>query len=767
MDLAGRSERGIVSEEQVPATEVSTEVVKSRRFRLSWAWLFPVLAVLAAGWLFWQNERAKGPLIEIAFTDAPGMEPGKTLLIFRGIQAGRVASVRLDQDLGQVIVSVRLNAFAADLAREGTEFWIDKPRISLHGVQGIEALIQGNAIRALSGRADGGPTYRFLGLTEPPLSEDDATALTVNIEAETIPFIARGAPVFHRGTQVGAVLGKKLTAEGSARAQLLIDAQYATTVRENSRFWLLQAASLSASPGEVQLQMPSIGALLNGGVTFDHFEAPGPPAQPGATFELSKNEVAARADGPRLTITFAEAFAMRPGESGVYYRGLPVGIVERVELSEDRLSVRAHVRLSRSVAPLTDSSTVFQYVRPRISWEGITGLEAIIVGPFIELIPGPGGEHTTEFVGTPDSEAEEIVLRREFNGQRISLKAEAIPWLIAGTPVFHRGVQVGAVLEKSASPDGGAEVRIALRGDCGELVNATTRFWRLPATRVAAAPGGIQATSDGLVALLRGGIAFDSFGPFGPPQPEARQLYDSFEMAAAISPPIRIRMSDGQGLLAGGTALRYRGIPVGIVESIETLPDAVVATARFFGGYDFLRREGTRFTVVRPEVSVSGVSGLETLVSGVFIACEKAEDPGAIVTTFRARESEEEQLEVATGFEIELVAETTPIAAGASIIYNEMRVGEITGKRLSHDGTETVLDAKILDEYRHLVRTNSVFWNSTGTKAKIGPFQIRIEAPSILKPHGQVTFSTPAGQDAPPAPPGTAFPLAPRKPRLP
>ena len=74
--------------------EMEAEVVAASRSGISWAWLFPILALAATGWLFWSNWKSKGPEITIHFATAPGIEPGKTVLIYRGVQAGTVSQVR-------------------------------------------------------------------------------------------------------------------------------------------------------------------------------------------------------------------------------------------------------------------------------------------------------------------------------------------------------------------------------------------------------------------------------------------------------------------------------------------------------------------------------------------------------------------------------------------------------------------------------------------------------------------------------------------------
>jgi paraquat-inducible protein B len=757
-----------------PPPHVEGEVVPARRQQgLAWTWLFPVLALGVTGWLWWEREAEKGPNIEISFAEAPGIEPGKTQLLYRGVEAGRVTAVRLDNALSNVIVSVQLRAYASGLARTGTQFWIEKPVVSLHGVQGLESLIQGNSIHALVADSHGRAAYSFVALEEAPLSTENAALVSFVLEAESIPFIARGTPVFHRGTQVGWISEKELDPDGRALAGVVIHQRYAHTVRNNSRFWLVSAASISASPGQVQLNLPSIAAILDGGVSFDHFEKPGQPAPSGHLFELSANEIAARADGPRLTIDFPTAIAMRSGETRVTYLGQPVGVVEKLETRPSENLVRATVRIAAEIAHLVDSSAEFYFVRPTITWKGIGGLETLVTGPYINFQPGLGGEAATEFVGITPEEEEERLLLREYGGLRVMVRSSGIPQIDQGAPVYFQGLPVGAVLRKAPSSEGGMELLLGFRPEYSDLVRQSSRFWRVPATQATVGPGTLQVEIAGIMSLLHSGLAFAQFPDSAPagrePQDPAEPgqvftLFDSPILAAATSPPIEISFTDGRGLLAGQTQLRYRGLPVGVVEQVEIKPQRVIATARFFPGYDFLRRQGSQFAVIRPEISLQGVSGLQTLVSGVYISCVQGDGTNYAASFQGVEEKEGEILVDRPGLEVLLSSRQTKIEPGALITFNDMAVGEITRKSLSPSGREVYLHALIFEEFRHLLRSNSVFWDSSGVKAKIGFLQIRIDSPTLLEPGGRVAFFTPDPLGDPVSK-DSVFPLNDRVPR--
>jgi hypothetical protein len=153
-----------------------------------------------------------GPEIEISFDEVPGIQAGKTPLVYRGVDAGMVTAVELDKNLNKVLVKVRLKKFAAALASEETDFWVEKPVITLAELTGLESIIQGNSIRA---RNPGGDSAtHFVGLPEPPLMPLLPGAFTIRLKGAQIPFLNRGTPVYHRGVKVGLVREKLIDENG-------------------------------------------------------------------------------------------------------------------------------------------------------------------------------------------------------------------------------------------------------------------------------------------------------------------------------------------------------------------------------------------------------------------------------------------------------------------------------------------------------------------------------------------------------------------------
>lgn len=720
------------------------EIVSRPGRRISWAWLFPVLAAAATAWLFWSNWRAEGPEIEISFDSAPGIQAGKTPLIYRGVVAGKVTKLRLDRSLDKVVLSVRLKEFAADLAREGTLFWIDQPEIALGNTTGLDALIQGNSLQARMG--DGAPATRFEGAAQIPLTPLESPALVLKLRAPGIPSLDRGSPLYYRGVQVGVVESKALDENGRPYLRVVVEKEFAGLVRNNARFWPVPATSFKVGPSGIKLNLMGLKAILLGALEFEIFGKPGAPATDDMEFVLHADKVAAQSTGEPVSITLKSGQGLSPGETEVRHLGIPVGFVETAVLAPDNQSVTAVVRFQPQFEHLHPAGTVFTVVRPSISLKGVTGLETVVGGVYIDCVPGTGTEVATSFIGQTNND-EALVAETHPGDLRITLRAKSLPAIGDGAPVYYRGLVAGKVIEKSIDSDGTPALTVLIHKEYAQHVATNSRFWNVPALALQAGPGVLNLDVAGLESLLYGGVAFDVFDT---PKENAKDgarfdLALTEAIARASSPAIRIDFDNGQGLLAGRTQARYLGVPVGIVESLRTKDDSVEATVRFNPGYDFLRREGSKFSVVRLNVSLNGVSGLETVVSGVYIDCVPA-GGGKPAEHFRGVSLAKEEFaqEEEKGFEVVVTADRTNIAIDAPVTYRGLVVGKVGRKILADDGKSVGLCVVIDRAYAGLIRENTKFWDAGGVKVSLGFFALKVQTQSLdAIARGGIAFATP------------------------
>ncbi len=102
--------------------------------------------------------------------------------------------------------------------------------------------------------------------------------------------------------------------------------------------------------------------------------------------------------------------------------------------------------------------------------------------------------------------------------------------------------------------------------------------------------------------------------------------------------------------------------------------------ARLTRGADRIARQGTRFWVVGPQVGLSGVSNLSTLVSGPYIEVLPAPKAGQAQTSFSLLGGEAPNLlGRENGLRLTLSAPRRgSLKAGVPVTYREVPVGKVT-----------------------------------------------------------------------------------------
>ena len=270
-----------------------------------WAWLLPVLALALAAWLGRDAWLARGKRITVQASEGHGIRAGDAL-VHRGIPVGAIEDVRLAADLEGVVLEVRLERSAADLARAGSRFWIVRPELSLQGVRGLETLVGARHLAVLPGPADGAPRSRFVALDDPPVEERiEVGGLELVLQSDRRGGLGPGAPILYRQLRIGTVLSVGLASDATRiEARAYVRPAFAGLVREDSRFFRAGGLELRAGlVGGLEVGFDSLAALLSSAVGLATPDEPGAPVTTGHRFELAE-----RADeewlgwGPALAV---------------------------------------------------------------------------------------------------------------------------------------------------------------------------------------------------------------------------------------------------------------------------------------------------------------------------------------------------------------------------------------------------------------------------------------------------------------------------------
>jgi paraquat-inducible protein B len=208
--------------------------------------------------------------------------------------------------------------------------------------------------------------------------------------------------------------------------------------------------------------------------------------------------------GPKITLLFEDANGVRPGQTFIFYRGVRVGEVRSVTTSRDQQKAVVEARLMENAAPLARAGSVFWIVRPELSGGNFRGLGTIISGPYIQVVPGNGAP---QFIFEGQQKAPLIGAEE---GLKVTLMAPQLGSLKAGSPIYYRGIQVGAIEDFQLADDARmVNIHIHIRRRYAPLVRTGTMLWN--ASGVRAEFGlfrGAQIQIESLESTFAGGIAF-------------------------------------------------------------------------------------------------------------------------------------------------------------------------------------------------------------------------------------------------------------------
>lgn len=186
-------------------------------------------------------------------------------------------------------------------------------------------------------------------------------------------------------------------------------------------------------------------------------------------------------------------------------------------------------------------------------------------------------------------------------------------------------------------------------------------------------------------------------------------------------PTIKIYFTSTEGLQEKNSEVKFLGINVGQVESLTIAKDRrrVIVEAKLNRSAADLARAGSLFWIVHPRVSLAGVSGLQTVVAGDYVAVE----PGNGIRTNVFDGLEEQPIPSAPALHLTLLTRNIgAIQEKTPILYGGVQIGEVLGCHLAKDATTVVINARILHDYAPLVRVDSEFWNAGGINIHAGLF---------------------------------------------
>jgi paraquat-inducible protein B len=197
-------------------------------------------------------------------------------------------------------------------------------------------------------------------------------------------------------------------------------------------------------------------------------------------------------------------------------------------------------------------------------------------------------------------------------------------------------------------------------------------------------------------------------------------------------PRITISFLSGEGVQVGKTLVKYRDVTVGRVSAVELSADhqTVVVSADLSKDAASLLKADTQFWIVRPRIGVGSVSGLDTLLSGMYIGMKTG------AATLRERhfvglENPPALSHGPRGRELQLhAARAGSLGIGAPVYFRQFRVGRVIDENLLPDGN-TRVSVFVEAPYDGFLKPETRFWNASGIAVRLGADGLNVQTESL------------------------------------
>ena len=449
-----------------------------------------------------------------------------------------------------------------------------------------------------------------------------------------------------------------------------------------------------------------------------------------------------------------------PNETEIKYEGVRLGVIKSTALSSDLKKVRATAELDKRASILLQPDTVFWLVQPKITITQIRDLDTLVSGKYITFQLGKQtSKLTLEEIKQLVPEQFEYEVQTEepprpayLGGLQLDVVSTSPVSISEGAPVTFQKFTVGEVDKVTLSEDGQSiHYHVFIQEKYKNLINTKTRFWNASGISVKGSLSNVEIKMDSLTSVLIGGISFGSEPSEGGSQPVDNfhqfVLFDDQEDAFSKKTLIRIRFTNGDGL-AEGMPVKYNGLQIGEVESVDLQPNfkGVTVTVNIYDNAVRGMREGNQFWVVRPELGLAGTRNLDTLVGGKYITVQPgAGKPAREFVGLEAPpaihiDETDKQLKI-----VLLARQLGSIKKDTKVYYRNVAVGHIDGSELSSNANEVRIYATIDSQYAPLIREHTRFWNASGIDVGFklfGGLKMKTESVESLL-EGGVAFATP------------------------
>ncbi|SMY34079.1 intermembrane transport protein PqiB [Photobacterium andalusiense] len=277
--------------------------------------------------------------------------------------------------------------------------------------------------------------------------------------------------------------------------------------------------------------------------------------------------------GPVITIRLPNASGIEVGKTAIKSLNVKVGVVTKVQLSKDYSYITVTAQMNNDTGRMLKNDTLFWVVKPRIGKGGVSGLDTLLSGSYIEMQPGEGKKDKNHFVALDVPP----VAPADAKGLRVILTSRQAGKLGVGDPVLYDGFTVGRVEKVSFDINSKrANYQLFIFEPYDSLVRTSSNFILASGVKVQVGAEGFNVKIGSLESLITGGVTFTTpADDQGTPQLKQKAYYRLYDTRAAVREKMFEQHLDFVMLfsesirgLKAGAPIEYRGIQIGTVQKV-------------------------------------------------------------------------------------------------------------------------------------------------------------------------------------------------------
>lgn len=282
--------------------------------------------------------------------------------------------------------------------------------------------------------------------------------------------------------------------------------------------------------------------------------------------------------GPEVLLRLDTAQGLVAGSTPVKVRSVEVGHVAEVRLTDDYSGTLAVIQMNPGTEKLLAADSQFWVVKVHLGLQGVSGLQTILSGAYIQLHPGDQSETADHFTALEHPP----ITSSDTPGVSLMLNSVSGASLNPGDPVVYQGQTVGLVEAVTFSTEQKRmQYQVFVRAPYSEIITRTTQFWVRSGINVSIGADGLEVQTGSLKSIIIGGVTFGQPPDVNPGKPVAAGA--AFKLYPTISAARQDRydwqigyvvlFDDSVVGLSTGAPVLFQGIRVGTVKQVPYFTD--------------------------------------------------------------------------------------------------------------------------------------------------------------------------------------------------